>query len=226
MPIRINLLAEAQAAEEARKKDPVKRIALIGGVLVFAVIVYSALLQLQVIAANGEAANAQARWKDMEKDYGAVTQDLIKTVDLQTRLASLQRLSTNRFLWAPVLDALQQTTVEGVQLVRMRGDHNYAQIEAVPPKLTAKPPVPGQPAASVEKITMFLEARDYGNPTEQNYNRFKAAIQNFPFFREYLTKPDAVRLTSLSPPAQDPASGRNFVQFTLECQFPETKRDE
>ena len=226
MPIRINLLAEAQAAEEARKKDPVKRIGAIGALLVLAVIVYSALLQLRVMNARNEAVSVERRWSAIEKDYAGVTREILLVTELQKRLGALERLSTNRFLWGSVLNALQQTSVEGVNLVKLRGDHNYQQIEAVAPKPTATPPQRGSPAASIEKITLTLEARDYGNPTEQNYNRFKAAIQNFPFFRPYFSRPDSVKLTSLSAPTEEPGGNRRFVQFTLECQFPEVKRDE
>jgi len=41
MPIRLNLLAEAQAAEEARRRDPVKRAIWIGALLVSVVLVWS-----------------------------------------------------------------------------------------------------------------------------------------------------------------------------------------
>ena len=47
MPIRINLLAEAQALEEMRRKDPVKRAALAAGALVCLALVYSSYLQLR-----------------------------------------------------------------------------------------------------------------------------------------------------------------------------------
>lgn len=226
MPIRINLLAEAQAAEEARRKDPVKRVGIIGALLVLAVIVYSALLQFRVMNAGSTSAGIEGRWRSIEKDYQAITRDVAKAIELQQKLKALDRLSTNRFLWGTVLDSLQQTTVDGVQLVRLRADQVYTQTDAVPPKPTATPPQAGKPASSVEKISLILEARDYGNPNEQNYNRFKAAIQNFPFFRQYFTKQDSVKLTSLSPPAEDPVKGGNFVQFTLECQFPEVVRNE
>ena len=43
MPIRINLLAEAQAAEEMRRKDPVKRAVWIGGFVIFLVLLADAI---------------------------------------------------------------------------------------------------------------------------------------------------------------------------------------
>jgi len=48
MPIRINLLAEAQAAEEMRRKDPVKRAIWIGGFVVFLTLLAALTLQLKI----------------------------------------------------------------------------------------------------------------------------------------------------------------------------------
>jgi hypothetical protein len=49
MPIRLNLLAEAQAAEEARRKDPVKRVIWIGVLLMSVLMAWSLSLQFKNI---------------------------------------------------------------------------------------------------------------------------------------------------------------------------------
>ena len=59
MPIRINLLAEAQAAEDLRRRDPVKRVIAIGVLAVAAMVVWSSTLQLKVIMANRELSQTQ-----------------------------------------------------------------------------------------------------------------------------------------------------------------------
>jgi uncharacterized membrane protein YiaA len=52
MAISINLLAEAQAAEEQRRKDPVKRAALAAGFVVFLVALWATTLQLRIMASK------------------------------------------------------------------------------------------------------------------------------------------------------------------------------
>ena len=47
MPIRINLLAEQQAAEELRRRDPVKRAIWVAGFFVVVVVVWSGYLQFK-----------------------------------------------------------------------------------------------------------------------------------------------------------------------------------
>ena len=54
MPIRLNLLAEAQAAEELRRRDPVKRAIWIGALILAAMLVWSSSRQLQVMLASSE----------------------------------------------------------------------------------------------------------------------------------------------------------------------------
>ena len=49
MPIRINLLAEAKAAEELRRHDPVKRVIFVGALAVALTLVWSSSLQLQTM---------------------------------------------------------------------------------------------------------------------------------------------------------------------------------
>jgi hypothetical protein len=52
MPIRLNLLAEAQAAEDFRRRDPVKRGIGLAALLVALMLVFSSFLQLRATLAN------------------------------------------------------------------------------------------------------------------------------------------------------------------------------
>jgi hypothetical protein len=54
MPIKINLLAEAQIAEDLRRSDPVKRAIFIGALLVALALVWSSSLQLEAMIAKSE----------------------------------------------------------------------------------------------------------------------------------------------------------------------------
>lgn len=226
MPIRINLLAETQAAEEMRRRDPVKRAIWAGIAVVSAVLLWSGWLQFKIIHARGLLEKQESAWKSREKSFQEVTDKQKKLVESERKLAALQRLSTNRFLWGSVLNAIQQTVVDQVQVTRLKGDQIYSTIEGTPSKTNDGKTVPGKPSVSVEKISMMIEAKDL-NPSEQNYNRLKAAIASFPFFQARLPKTDSMRLTSLSQPVPETTNpGRSFIQFTLELQYPEVRRDE
>ena len=60
MPIRINLLAEAQIAEDLRRRDPVKRAIFVGALLVVLALVWSSSLQLEVVFAKNDLAQVQS----------------------------------------------------------------------------------------------------------------------------------------------------------------------
>ena len=67
MPIRINLLAETQAAENLRRRDPVKRFAYVGALLAAAALAVSSWFQLKVMLANKDLAQVQAQIADRQQ---------------------------------------------------------------------------------------------------------------------------------------------------------------
>src|SRR6185436_6355141 len=109
MPIHINLLAEAQAAEEMRRKDPVKRAAWIGGFAVFLVLLCAATLQFKIIVAKSEISTLQRSWKGIEKQVTEINGHRNNARELEQKLSALNQFTTNRMLWAPALNALQYT---------------------------------------------------------------------------------------------------------------------
>ena len=227
MPIHINLLAEAQAAEELRRRDPVKRTLWAGGVVVALTLGWCLVVQGQAMSAKSEFNRHDAHWKSIEKKHAAVTDDLKAAAEIEKKLAALDRLSTNRFLIGSALNALQLTMVDQVQATRVKTEQTFTVIEpVVPNKTDSGKKAPAKPAVAIEKTKVIVEARDW-NPAAQNYNKYKEAIANHPAFQNNLVKPDALRLTSLSKPAVDPSDPlRPFVIFTLEMQYPEVRRNE
>lgn len=227
MPIRINLLAEAQAVEELRRRDPVKRTIWVAGFLVALVLIWCLWVQGQIMQANSELHKHEVHWTSIEKRHAEITANLKKSAAIEQKLNALARLSTNRFLWGSTLNALQQTVVDDVQTVRFKGEQTFTLTEATKAKTTGSKTTPATPASATEKITLTIEAKDW-NPAQQNYNKFKQALQKFPYFQSSLTnRADSLRLTSLSKPSFSPSDPlRPFVMFTLEMNYPEVRRNE
>ena len=225
MAIRINLLAEEQAAEELRRKDPVKRAAWVGGALVALVLAWAGWLQAQVMSSTRQVARAEAEWKKLEKDFNQVTQGLRQTAEVERKLAALDQLSTNRFLWGTLLNAVQQSTVENVRLVRLRSAQTFEVIPATKPQTNDAKVTPGRPATSKEKIVVNLDAKDQGPAPGEQVNKFREALAVLPYFKEQLKKVDGVKLGEFSPVQTDPAEpGRPFVMFTIDCYYPDKIR--
>lgn len=125
MPIRINLLAEQQAAEEARRKDPVKRALWAGGALVGIMLLWAGLLQLQVNAGRAAFADIEDRLKKAEDEANIYRNIQAQAGDLERRTAALERYSTNRVLWASALNALQSAAVDSIRLMNVSSSQRY-----------------------------------------------------------------------------------------------------
>src|SRR5271170_1264606 len=158
MPIRINLLAEAQTAEELRRKNPVKRGIWIGSFLVCVVVMWIGNLQWKIILERHDYNTIEADWQTNAAKYSVVTNEQFKIMDVEQKLAHLDDLSTNRFLWAPVLNALQKSMVDQVQVTQLKGDQSFGHQDAHDTGSgTNKQHFP---AAIVEKVSLSIEAKD------------------------------------------------------------------
>src|ERR1035438_4262612 len=225
MPIRINLLAEAQAAAELRRKNPVKRGIWIGSFLVCVVLLWIAKLQLDISWEKHACNNIETEWKDKMTKYSTVTNEQIRTAEVERKLAQLDYLSTNRFLWAHVLNALQKTMVDNVQVTALKGAQAYVKEEGRDIGTgAAKSHIPG---AMIEKISLNLEAKDL-KPGDQNYTKFKESLCTFDYFAKRLQRRDGFVMDGiLGPLTVDPVDPtRQFVTFTLASHFPEARRSE
>src|SRR6266511_4275479 len=135
MPIRINLLAEQQAAEELRRQDPVKRATWVGGFLVGLLAVWSGYLQVRLMAATREASRYEAEYKQLEPNFKKVSANMEAAAEAERKWVALQSLATNRFLWANPLNALQfvMVTVDEVQIMALKTSQTYTITDAVKP---------------------------------------------------------------------------------------------
>ena len=226
MPIRINLLAEDQAAEEMRRQDPVKRAIVLASFLVALVLMWSGWLQVKLGYAAHEQAKYEGQWAKLEKDFTTVTANLQKTAEIESKLSALHQLETNRFLWGMPLSALQHVMIGNIQVTRIKTSQSYVLTEEVKPKTSDDgKTTPGKPPTSTEKILLTITARDSGSPPGLQVNPFKESIAALPYFKDHLKRVDGVHLTELSPPQTDPTEpGKPFVLLTLDCIYPEKTR--
>jgi hypothetical protein len=214
MPIHLNLLAETQAADELRRRDPVKRMIFSGVLVVALIFVWWSYLQLRVMVANSNLSQVEAQIQSHTNAYQVVMVNQKKIADAKANLAALQKLANSRFLEGNLLNALQHATVPGVQLLRLAVSQTYLASTGGDPQTNG--PV-------TEKIVVSLDAQDFSSDPGEQVNRFKDAVNQEPYFKTALGKTNVVRLTNLSAPQVDP-SGKPSVQFTLQCAYPDRIR--
>ena len=223
MPIRINLLAESQALEEMRRRDPVKRAIWVGVLLVSLLFAYSISLQFKAVMASSELGRLDGQIAAQTNEFQRVQVNQKKLADVNQKLGALLQLSTNRFLNGTVLNALQQTMVDDVHLVRFKADEGYVLVPETPKRTNEDRVIPGKPATVTERIVLTLEARDTSaNPGDQAI-KFKGAFASSPYFQKVLGKTNEVRLKDIGAVTPSP-DGKFSLPFILECRFPDKTR--
>jgi hypothetical protein len=223
MPIHINLLAESQAAEDLRRRDPVKRVILVGVLLVALALFWSAMVEINAVLANQGLTRVQTEIDTQTNEYNRVLANQKKVAAANIKLAALQKLQAARFLQGNLLNALQQTVVNGVQLTRLRVDQSYVQTGGTETQTNGEGHVVlGRPPIVRERIVLTLDARDFSSDNNQ-FGKFKDAIASQPYFKSMLDKTNGIGLTGISAP-QTGADGKQFVLFTVECHYPDQIR--
>ncbi len=223
MPIRINLLAEAQAAEEARRRDPVKLGIWVGVFFVALMLIWAGDLQWEISFAKSQLAASTDEWKKSEPNYNVVTNFYNRKAQIAAKLEALDQLTTNRFLWGPVLNALQYAVVDDVAVTHVVGAQSIFQEDSsFVGSGSSKIMIP---AKTVQKLKLTIEARDY-NPKAEGYSTYKDALCNSDFFAKALGRKDGFVLDgAIGPTLGDPSEpGKQFQNFTLAAHFPDVKQ--
>jgi hypothetical protein len=225
MPIRLNLLAEAQAAEDARRRDPVKRAVWVSTLIIVMILVWSSSLQLKAILIRSEVNRLDGQINSQTNEYRLVLENQNKAADIKHKLEALRNISANRLLQGNLLNALQKTTVDDVQLLRLRLDQTYVCFEGTKAKTNDDNVlIPGKPPSNTEKTLLTLEGADSSaNPGDQ-LNKYKDALAANDYLKQVLIKTNGIKLKNLAPPQISPLTDKRSAVFTLECRYPEKTR--
>jgi len=224
MPIRLNILAEAQAAEEMRRRDPVKRAIWVGCLLVVGMLVWSSSVYVNGLMAKNDLSTVRAAIAARSNEFSVVQTQQKNIEEFKGKLAAIHQLATNRFLNGNLLDALQHVTLEDVALMEIKVNQAYLATEATKNKTNDEGRIIlGKPATIKESISVTLDARDSGSVPGDQVNKYKDALTTNSYFHAALSKTNGVRLTFVGSPTAAPDS-KPYVLFTVECRYEEQTR--
>ncbi len=214
-----------QALEEQRRRDPVKRAVLVGICLVAVILVWITSLMVEKFSANAEITGLEQKIQSGSKQYKEVLDNQQNLVAGRQKLTSLHQLSTNRFLLGNLLEAMQKSSVDNVQLTRLKIDQAYIVFEGTKPTTNETGAVTqSKPATTTEKISITINAKDAGPVPGDAISRYQSALSHNPIMRSLSpNRTNDFRLTTSLTPQSDP-DGRTFVTFTLEARLPDKIR--
>ena len=224
MALYLNLLAEQQAEEEARRRDPVKRAYWVGVAVVALVGIYSLSLALKCWVAREQLKAQQTRWQAMATNFQQVLTLSNQVVAARQRFDALQDLASNRFSWVPALNALQLTTTDLVRLTRLTGNQTLVS-EVVNRKLGEKQV---NVTNLIEHKLLTLEGVVGGGDTVVTrgdavvtVERFRSNLSQMPYFRSALLATNGVLLKEFSARPESSESSKLNWGFIVECLFPD-----
>lgn len=200
-----------------RRRDPVKRVIVIGLLILAGMAVWSSTVQLKVMLASRELGQAQFQIDAHKTEFGTAVTNNAKIANMRIKLSALDKMSDCRMLQGNLLNALQKVNVDNVALTGVKVDQAYA--------VSGGNKVGGIPSKTfvTEKIVVTLNARDSSSNPGDQVGKFMQAIGRQDYFHQMLDRTNGVVLTDESSPQQD-SVGKNYVSFTVECRFPDEKR--
>jgi len=217
--VSINLLAEEQEAIEMRRRDPLRRGYFMAAAAVLLMLLWAGYLGLSIWRADAILNRFDIEQKTFEKNSRDSLAITSRAGEIERTLEGLNRLAANRFPWAPILNALQFTTVPGIEFHRLRIEQtisNQVPVVAVTPRSSRTST--NRITNIVEKTVLTIQAKNYGEP--QAVDQLIEAIVAYPYFTNLLRSDQPVLLKDLQPRQVDPTDpNRTFVLFTTECFF-------
>lgn len=225
MPIRIDLLSQAREKHASRRRKPMMRALGICGVLLGAVVLWMLKLGLDVGRTEAAFNGIERVCVELRPQVTAASNDLIKITQIDRKLAALDRLATNRFFWAPLLSALEQTFVNDIQVLRV-SSVQISTVEA-PRARGGASKREATPTNVVERLSLSIEGKDTSADT-QACERYKDRLNRCDYFVKNLKSRDGfVLVESLRVrPADASGPSGQYTQFLLTSQFPDARRGE
>jgi hypothetical protein len=223
MPISLNLLAEAKAEEDLRRRDPVKRAIWAALALIVMVLLWSGLLWFRTMGEQKVLDGMEETLASQSGNYKQLLANEKEMAAINQKLGDLERISTNRFLWGSVLNALQQSVVNDVQLLGFHGEQSYQVTGDAKTVLNDQGRVVSRASSgyTTQRISLDWNASDSSATPGDQVQKYKDALSKSALFSRLLDKNSEITLKNLSPPSIDSESGKTIVMFSLECRLPD-----
>ncbi|MEO5803884.1 MAG: pilus assembly protein PilM [Verrucomicrobiota bacterium] len=213
----IDLLAEQKEEAYLRSHDPMKRGYALAAALLMLMLGWYAIVQIKSRQAEEIFRRQTSEINSLQPKFTEADSNAKKAAEIDRTLAGLNQLSTNRFLWAGALNALQYTVVDNFQVVRLQINQQISQTKAIPAVTNAnKSVIRGKPSETLQETTFRIQAKSFAKPSAAE--SFMEAILTSPWFKANLRAEEPVSLKESQAPLIDPTDpSKMTILFTVEC---------
>ena len=217
----LNLIAEDLEERARRRRDPVRHLAFAASFLIAALLFWAIQLRVRVWGIERQMKDDTTERAEWERLRREITLAKGRLAEANLTYAALQTHYTNRFVFASALNALQFAAMDDIQLTKLSIQHSVATVEAKKAVVVDKTKtIPRKPGYSTEKVSISLQAKNFGGPEERE--KFIEKVASVPYFKQYLRKEEPVVLRSHLARQVDPLDpGKTFNLFTVECMYPD-----
>ncbi|MEO6035397.1 MAG: pilus assembly protein PilM [Verrucomicrobiota bacterium] len=213
----IDLLAEEKEEAELRSRDPMRRGYALAGVMAAVMLIWYSFVFFGSQQAASKIGKLTAQLNALQPKFVGAETDVKKSGTVQITLRSLENLSTNRFLMAPALNALQFAVVDNFEVVHLLVAKEYLETKAIAAVTNQNNRVTrAVPAETIEQTILTIQAKSIAKPSAAE--KFMETLTQSPWFKANLRSQDPIRLRETQAAQVDPADpNRISILFTVEC---------
>jgi len=219
--IQLNLLAQELEAVAERRRNPVRRGAYVAASIVVLMLLWVTSLGASFWRLDQQLLVQQESLRRLEKTSGEASRYSRQAGQVEKVLHNLLTVTTNRFLWANALNALQFCVVDRVEITRLEIERSLTITPGTKTVTNANNRITiGKPDTGLEKVVLRVQAKDYATPPMADL--FIETLASHEYFTANLRPKDSIRLVERSPRQVDPLNpNRTFILFTIECYYNE-----
>lgn len=164
----------------------------------------------------GKVSKLQTQWTQNEAKFKELEAKRNDSVDTESEIASLQRYTTNRFLWAPILDDLQFSLIPNIYLSSLNAEQS---LEFTPQRQQGEATIP---ASVKESVRLFVKGFDTSPELNLSINNYSKHLVDGETMGKYLTSDGQIQLNEVGNRRVDPVDPDiTYVEFTLLCNLAE-----
>ncbi|HKQ38551.1 MAG TPA: hypothetical protein VJ063_10770, partial [Verrucomicrobiae bacterium] len=216
----LNLIAEELEERARRRRDPVRHLAIAASFIIAALLFWAIQLRVRIWGIERQLREDSAERVEWERLRREISLAKGRLAEANQTFVALQTHYTNRFVFASALNALQFAAMDQIQLTKLTVQHSVVNVESRKAIVEKNKTTPRKPGYSTEKVSLLVQAKNFGGPEERE--KFIEKIASVPYFKQYLRKDEPIILRNHLARQVDPLDpGKTFNLFTIECMYPD-----